>query len=95
MSRTVEDWTEKMSKVFQELFRVTKKNGWVAFEVGEVRKGKVQLDEIVVSIGLKTGFECVGILINSQKFTKTANIWGIKNNSFGTNSNRIVIFRKI
>ncbi|KAA3598466.1 MAG: site-specific DNA-methyltransferase [Calditrichaeota bacterium] len=95
MSRTVEDWTEKMSKVFQELFRVTKKDGWVAFEVGEVRKGKINLDETVVSIGLRAGFKCIGILINSQKFTKTANIWGIKNNSFGTNSNRIVIFRKV
>lgn len=95
MSRTVEDWAEKMEQVFQELFRVTKKNGWIAFEVGEVRKGKVKLDETVVPIGLKVGFECVGILINSQKFTKTANIWGIKNNSYGTNSNRIVIFRKL
>lgn len=95
MSRTLEEWTEKMGQVIQELFRITKTNGWVAFEVGEVRKGKVKLDEVVVSIGLKVGFDCVGILINSQKFTKTANIWGIKNNSYGTNSNRIVIFRKV
>lgn len=95
MSRTLEEWTEKMGQVLQELFRITKTNGWVAFEVGEVRKGKVKLDEVVVSIGLKVGFDCVGILINSQKFTKTANIWGIKNNSYGTNSNRIVIFRKV
>ena len=31
---------------------------------------------------------------NAQKFTKTANIWGVSNNSLGTNTNRIVLFRK-
>ena len=34
------------------------------------------------------------VAINAQKFTKTANIWGVSNNSKGTNSNRIVLFRK-
>jgi hypothetical protein len=26
-------------------------------------------------------------------FTKTANIWGVRNNAKGTNSNRIVVFQ--
>jgi hypothetical protein len=47
-----------------------------------------------VNIGMKIGLECLGILINTQTFTKTSNIWGINNNSDGTNSNRIVLFRK-
>jgi len=34
------------------------------------------------------------ILINDQKFTKTANCWGVDNNSKGTNTNRIVLFSK-
>ena len=29
-----------------------------------------------------------------QRFTKTANIWGVGNNRLGTNTNRIVVFRK-
>ena len=77
-----------------ELYRVTKKGGWVAFEVGEVRRGKIMLDEIVVPLGIKAGFNCVGILVNLQEFTKTSNIWGIKNNKVGTNTNRIVLFNK-
>ena len=39
-------------KVFDELFRVTQHNGYVAFEVGEIRNGKVKLEENV-SIFLK------------------------------------------
>ncbi|GAG78686.1 unnamed protein product, partial [marine sediment metagenome] len=34
------------------------------------------------------------IVINEQDFTKTSNIWGIKNKESGTNTNRIVLFRK-
>lgn len=94
MSKTIEQWCGVMRDVFLELFRITKKNGWVAFEVGEVRNGKVKLDEYVVHLGLDAGFSCEGIMINQQQFTKTANIWGVSNNSQGTNSNRIVIFRK-
>jgi len=34
------------------------------------------------------------VIINSQSFTKTSNCWGVDNNKRGTNSNRIVVFRK-
>ncbi len=94
VTKKLEDWVKIMSDVFTELSRITKKEGYVAFEVGEIRKGKIKLDEHVVPIGINAGFECLGIVVNSQKFTKTANIWGINNNSVGTNTNRIVIFRK-
>jgi DNA modification methylase len=93
-SRTVKEWEIEMSLVFRELYRVTRPGGWVAFEVGEVRRGSVNLDEIVAPLGIAAGFECTAILINAQSFTKTANIWGVRNNSLGTNSNRIVLFRK-
>jgi hypothetical protein len=43
---------------------------------------------------MAAGFDCEAVLINSQRFTKTANIWGISNNRLGTNTNRIAIFRK-
>jgi DNA modification methylase len=94
MSRTIADWEACMAPVFTELYRVTKPGGWVAFEVGEVRKGKIRLDEHVVPLGIKAGFDCEAILINTQRFTKTANIWGVGNNEAGTNSNRIVVLRK-
>ncbi len=94
MSKTIEDWCKVIQSVFKELFRITRKAGWVAFEVGEVRNGKIKLDEYVLPLGINAGFECKGIVINQQIFTKTSNIWGVKNNSKGTNSNRIVLFYK-
>lgn len=90
----LEDWKNAMGQVFRELFRITNRGGYVSFEVGEVRRGKIKLDEHVVTLGIDAGFEILGILINLQNFTKTSNIWGVNNNTFGTNSNRIVIFRK-
>ncbi len=94
MAKAVEEWARVMKNVLFEIFRITKKGGWVAFEVGEVRKGSVKLDEYIVPLGIDAGFRCEGILINMQKFTKTSNIWGIDNNVCGTNTNRIVLFRK-
>lgn len=94
MSKTVSDWSKVMQEVFNELFRITKFDGFVAFEVGEVKNGKIKLDEYVVPLGLKSGFKLFGIIINEQEFTKTANIWGVSNNKKGTNSNRIVVFQK-
>lgn len=94
MSKTVETWSDVMSDVFRELFRITKKNGWIAFEVGEIRGGKINLEDFVIPLGLANGFVCDCVMINEQTFTKTANIWGVSNNKKGTNSNRIVVFKK-
>lgn len=90
----VTDWASVMGEVFQELYRITRPGGWVAFEVGEVRSRTVLLDEVMVPVGCAAGFSCVGIVINSQEFTKTANIWGVSNMEIGTNTNRIVLFYK-
>ena len=87
--------TDVMARIFAELYRITKRGGWVAFEVGEVRKGKIRLEEHVIPLGLDAGFSCEALLINQQRFTKTANIWGVGNNRLGTNTNRIVVFRKL
>ncbi|MFA5331665.1 MAG: DNA methyltransferase [Methanoregula sp.] len=94
MARTIAVWEAVMGEVFRELFRITEPGGYVAFEVGEVRKKTVCLEEHVVPLGCDAGFCCEGILINQQAFTKTSNIWGVGNNSDGTNSNRIAVFSK-
>jgi hypothetical protein len=88
------DWQKAMTAVFQEMFRVLRPGGHVAFEVGEVRGGKIRLEEAVLPCGVVTGFEPLLVLINDQKFTKTANCWGVDNNFKGTNTNRVVVFRK-
>jgi len=94
MAKTIEKWSDVMAEVFRELFRITSDTGHVAFEVGEVRKGKIKLDEYVIPLGISAGFECEGVVINQQEFTKTSNIWGIDNLESGTNTNRIVLFKK-
>ncbi len=87
-------WQEAMAAVFRELHRVLRPGGHVAFEVGEVRGGKVKLEEAVLPCGVEAGLEPLLVVINDQKFTKTANCWGVDNNFKGTNTNRIVVFRK-
>jgi hypothetical protein len=92
--RGIEDWQEAMSAVFLDLHRLLRPGGHIAFEVGEVHRGTVQLENVVVPCGLAAGLEPLLILIQDQKFTKTANCWGVDNNSKGTNTNRIVVFQK-
>lgn len=94
MATSVNEWSAVMLAVLRELHRVTRPKGWVAFEVGEVQRGSVKLDEAVLPLGEEAGFRCEAILINTQKFTKTSNIWGVGNNALGTNSNRIVMLQK-
>jgi hypothetical protein len=83
-----------MTAVFRELHRVLRPGGYIAFEVGEVRKGTVRLEEVVLECGADANLRAKLILINDQEFTKTANCWGVDNNTRGTNTNRIVLFQK-
>jgi hypothetical protein len=88
------EWQSAMTAVFSELRRVLKPGGHVAFEVGEVRGGTIKLEETVLKCGVDAGLAPRLVLINDQKFTKTANCWGVDNNNKGTNTNRIVLFQK-
>jgi hypothetical protein len=92
--RRLEDWEAFITRVFQELRRVLRPGGYVAFEVGEVRGGTVRLEESVIACAAASGLTPVLVLVNAQEFTKTANCWGVSNNTKGTNSNRIVLLRK-
>ncbi|MDP0489626.1 MAG: DNA methyltransferase [Verrucomicrobiota bacterium JB023] len=92
--RRPDDWQEAMKEVFCELRRVLRSGGHVAFEVGEVNRGKLLMEELVVPAGLAAGLKPELIVINEQNFTKTANCWGVDNLGKGTNTNRIVLFTK-
>lgn len=94
MHRRLDEWQAFIGRVFVRLAHLLAPGGWVAFEVGEVRGGTLRLEEAVVPCGAAAGLEPVAILVNDQPFTKTANIWGVDNNRRGTNSNRIVLFRR-
>jgi hypothetical protein len=93
--RRVDAWAEAMRGVFKELRRVLGPGAHVAFEVGEVRNGKVKLEESVIPAAQEAGLVPVLVLVNAQEFTKTANCWGIDNKSKGTNTNRVVLMRTV
>ena len=88
------DWQAAMTRVFRELHRVLAPSGIVAFEVGEVRSGRLLLETLVVPAARDAGLEPLLVLVNDQQFTKTANCWGVDNRRKGTNTNRVVLLQK-
>ncbi len=92
---SVEKWQAFVASTLRELARITRSGGHIAFEVGEARKATICLEDHVIAAAQGLPLETLGVMINQQDFSKTANCWGIANNTAGTNSNRIVIFRKI
>ncbi len=86
-------WKELMHRTLVSVARITVPGGYFAFEVGEIQKGVLRLEETVVNAAENTRWNPEFILINQQNFTKTSNAWGVTNNHEGTNSNRIVLFK--
>lgn len=94
MHRTEEAWTGMVARVLAEQARILRPGGHIAFEVGEVRKGSVLLEKLVWRAAEGLPFERLGVMVNEQAFTKTANCWGVDNGAKGTNTNRIVLLRR-
>ena len=94
MHRTEIAWTSMVRSTLAEQARIVRPGGHVAFEVGEVRNGKVLLERLVWQAAEGLPFERLAVMVNQQEFTKTANCWGVSNNASGTNTNRIVVFRR-
>ena len=91
---SVAEWRSFIRVALEELCRVIKRDGHIAFEVGEVRNGKVKLEEEVIRAAEGLPITLQSVLVNQQQFTKTSNLWGVKNNSAGTNTNRVVLLKK-
>ena len=87
---SVHTWRAWLRETFEELARVLRPGGRIAFEVGEVRKGSIPLEDEVIAAADGLPLRVERILINEQRFTKTSNLWGIRNNESGTNTNRVV-----
>ena len=90
----LEDWKDLVRRALVNVAAVTRRGGAFAFEVGEVQRGSLLLDQVVADVARETAWEPVCIVVNEQRFTKTSNTWGIDNNRGGTNSNRIVVLRR-
>ena len=95
MHRTEAAWEAMVRSTLTELARVVRSGGHVAFEVGEVRGGKMLLEQAVWRAATGLPFERLAVMVNQQAFTKTANCWGVDNNAKGTNTNRIVLLRRL
>ncbi|HEX4366788.1 MAG TPA: DNA methyltransferase [Rhodopila sp.] len=89
--RDIAGWEAFVRRSFGEFARVVRPGGFVAFEVGEVRGGRVLLERHVTAAIEGLPFDVLGVMVNQQVFTKTANCWGVNNNRGGTNTNRIVM----
>lgn len=92
--RQATDWVLAMTKAMSECGRTLQRGGHLVFEVGEVRGGKIRLEEQALEAGERAGLQPIQVMINAQRFTKTSNCWGVTNGTKGTNTNRIVVFRK-
>jgi hypothetical protein len=92
--RDISSWEAFVRRAFTEFARIVRPGGTVAFEVGEVRNGKVLLERNVVTAIDGLPFDVLGVMVNQQDFTKTANCWGVNNNRGGTNTNRIVLAKR-
>ncbi len=92
--RGIAAWEAFVRRGFTEFARIVRPGGFVAFEVGEVRGGKLLLERHVVAAIDGLPFDVLGVMVNRQSFTKTANCWGVGNNARGTNTNRIVLARR-
>jgi len=90
-----ENWGKFVRKTLREIQRVTVAGGTVAFEVGEIQGGKTMLEEDVMNAAAGLPLRVEKIYINQQRFTKTANCWNVSNNTRGTNTNRVVLMRKL
>ena len=73
--RTEALWQNMVRETLIELARVVRPGGHVAFEVGEVRNGKVLLERLVWDAAEGLPFDRLFVMVNQQEFTKTANCW--------------------
>ena len=89
----LEEWKELVRNALDRVAAISRPGSAFAFEVGEVRNRSLLLDRVVVEVARGTAWEPVCVLVNEQRFTKTSNTWGVRNNRAGTNTNRIVVLR--
>jgi hypothetical protein len=92
--RTETGWQKMVRDTLNELVRIVRPGGHVAFEVGEVRNGRILLERLVWDAADGLPFDRLFVMVNQQEFTKTANCWGVRNNAKGTNTNRIVVLHR-
>lgn len=93
-SGSISGWEQMMVGAMREMSRVLVPGGVAAIEVGEIRNGTETLDDRIIRLSQTVGLIPFALFVHEQNFTKTSHIWGVKNKTKGTNTNRIVLLRK-
>ena len=91
---TVPKWTDMILHCMATCYDLLTEDGTMVFEVGELRRGTVDLVTPAVECAEDIGFRVVKVMINTQKFTKTSRCWSVANNVGGTNTNRMLVLKK-
>ena len=67
---------QRWNAYFGELRRVLKPGGYIAFEVGEVRRGKLKMEELVIPAAKAANLNPVLVLINTSGVHKDLELLG-------------------
>ncbi len=91
----IKEYREFIKKSMLEMNKVLKKGKYCIIEVGDVKNGKIKLDELIVDLAKQTGFKVERILINYISAPKISKAFARKKPGQGTKTNRCVIMKKI
>ena len=101
MTSNIDKWKIFIRESMMEMYRILRPGRHAAIEVGEVMDDEtlIFLDEVLVDLAKELHQDGCSlsperIYIHQQDFTKLANCFNVDNNRKGTNTNRIVVFRK-
>jgi len=89
------NWTAMIRKTLVELMRVVKPGGYIAMEVGEIKRGSVHLERLVWEAAKDLPCRRLAVIIHDAKFTKSSHIYNVTNGKLGTNTNRIVLMQRV
>lgn len=91
----INEYREFIKKSMLEMNKVLKKGRYCIIEVGDVKNGKIKLDELIVGLTNETGFIVERVLINYISAPKISRAFARKKPGEGTKTNRCVIMKKI
>lgn len=91
----IEEYRYFIKQSMKEMYKVLRKGKYCVMEVGDVRNGKVNLDELIVDLADETGFKVERVLINYITAPKISKAFARKKPGEGTKTNRCVIMKKV
>tara|TARA_Y100000310_G_scaffold178831_1_gene178786 strand:- start:2750 stop:3910 length:1161 start_codon:yes stop_codon:yes gene_type:complete len=91
----IEEYRYFIKRSMLEMNKVLKKGKYCIIEVGDVRNGKINLDELIVDLADETGFEVERVLISDITAPKISKAFARKKPGDGTKTNRCVIMKKV